>query len=170
VIEPRKALISSDLATSSVLLVKYRALAKLVEDRERHVAAGHFHLEGAERESRRRLQLRLARQFPGALAELEELNAEQVSTLIQSLRSITGGKHSVSEEERRVLKAVLHYHLALHWLMTGGAWLEALPQSVREGKGRTGASRRVGSWVREKYGLGTRSQVWIFEIGWIRGG
>ena len=169
-IEPKNARISSDLATASVLLVKYRALAKLVEDRDRYVETGCFRLEGVERETRRRSQLRLARQFPGALAELEDLSSKQVSNLLQSLRSIIEGKYIPSEEERCVLKAVLDYHLALHWLMTGGVGLETLPEGVREVKNRMGASRRVGSWVREKYGLGKRCRVWILDIGWMRGG
>ena len=133
-IEPRKVQNSSDLAISSVLLVKYRALARLVEDRENHVAMGRFRLEGTEREGRRRSQSRLARQFPGALAELEGLTIEQVSTLIQTLRSIIEGKHTLGQEEHCVLNAVFDYHCALHWLMNGGVECEALPLSVREEK------------------------------------
>ena len=169
-IEPRKAGISSDLAICSVLLIKYRALARLVEDRERYVATGRFRLEGAEREARRHSQWRVSRQFPGALAELEELTAEQVSALISTLRSIIEGKYAVSKEGRCVLNAVCDYHFALHWLMNGGRECEVLPPCVREGKGRGGSSQRVGSWVREKYGLGKRCRVWILDIGWMRGG
>ena len=169
-IEPRKSQLFSDLAAASVLLVKYRALARLVADRQRYVSAGCFQLEGVEREDRRRLQMRLARQFPGSLAELEGLCPERVSALIEGLRSILEGETSVSDEGLRVVHAVHDYHMALHVMLTGeddGA--RFLPSSIFEGRRGGGASRRVGSWVREKYGLADRCQVWIFDIGWIRG-
>ena len=170
-IERRKLSSFSDLAAASVLLIKYRALAKLVRDRERYLSVGHFKLEGPEREERRVLQLRLARQFPGSLAELEHLSETKVSDLIGGLRCIVEGQTKVDDECRSVLHAVVDYHLALHLMMVGDESVQQLmPRPLRETDERGGSSRRVGRWVREKYGLGKRCRVWIFDIGWVRGG
>ena len=169
-IEPKKPGIFSDLAAASVLTVKYRALAKLVVDRQHYVSEGRFKLEGVARANRRQSQMRLSRQFPGALAELENLSYEGVSALIAGLRSFLSGEIQISGEEQRTINAVHDYHLILHALLTdSGSETRFIPTSLLTAQSGGGASRRVGSWVREKYGLGTRCRVWIFDIGWIRG-
>lgn len=169
-IEAGKVGIFGDLAMLSTLLLKYRALQRLVEQRDSFVSRGILSLEGAERETRRLAQQRIARQFPGALAELERLDPDAVSALILNLRSYLCGEMLAPREALDVLHAVSDYHFALSWILRAdGRQHPYLPSTVSDTGHGGGASSRVGAWVREKYGLVDRCQVWKLDIRWIRG-
>ena len=169
-IEPGKLGIFNDLAALCSLVVKYRALIPLVKDRDAFVAQGQLSLEGDDRRRRRVQQIRLSRQFPGVLAELEHTKLEDVSELVALLRFYSGRQEELSDEVRRGVHLVSDYHLALRALISGESRFRSwLPDALVNSPKGEGASRRIGRWVREKYGLESQSQVWKLDIRWIRG-
>ena len=169
-IEPGKLGLFSDLAALCTLRVKYRALIPLIEDRDAYVARGRFTLEGDDRRLRRLQQMRLSKQFPGVLAELEHLTFEGASELLALFRSYSEEGAELSNDARRGLHLVSDYHFALRVVLgREDRFLRRLPDRLVTSPKGEGASRRIGRWVREKYGLGSQSQVWKLDIRWIRG-
>ena len=169
-IEPGKLGLFSDLAALCTLIVKYRALIPLIEDRDAYVARGKLTLEGDDRRRRRLQQTRLSKQFPGVLAELEHLTFEGASELLALLRSYSDQGVELSDEARRGIHLVSDYHFALRVVIAGeDRFMRRLPDRLVNAARGEGASRRIGRWVREKYGLGSQSQVWKLDIRWIRG-
>ena len=169
-IEPGKLGLFSDLAALCTLIVKYRAVIPLIEDRDAYVAQGKLTLEGDDRRRRRLQQMRLSKQFPGVLAELEHLTLEGASELLTLLRSYSDPGAELSDEARCGLHLVSDYHFALGVVLAkDNRLMRRLPDSLINAPRGEGASRRIGRWVREKYGLGSQSQVWKLDIRWIRG-
>ena len=145
-------------------------LDSLIEDRDAYVAQGKLTLEGDDRRRRRLQQMRLSKQFPGVLAELEHLTLEGASELLTLLRSYSDQGAELSDEARCGLHLVSDYHFALGVVLAkDNRLMRRLPDSLINAPRGEGASRRIGRWVREKYGLGSQSQVWKLDIRWIRG-
>ena len=145
-------------------------LDSLIEDRDAYVAQGKLTLEGDDRRRRRLQQMRLSKQFPGVLAELEHLTLEGASELLTLLRSYSDQGAELSDEARCGLHLVSDYHFALRVVLAkDNRLMRRLPDSLINAPRGEGASRRIGRWVREKYGLGSQSQVWKLDIRWIRG-
>ena len=158
-IEPGKLGLFSDLAALCTLRVKYRALIPLIEDRDAYVAQGKLTLEGDDRRRRRLQQMRLSKQFPGVLAELEHLTLEGASELLTLLRSYSDQGAELSDEARCGLHLVSDYHFALGAVLArDNRLMRRLPDRLINAPRGEGASRRIGCWVREKYGLGSQSR------------
>ena len=85
----------------------------MIEDRDAYVAQGKLTLEGDDRRRRRLQQMRLSKQFPGVLAELEHLTLEGASELLTLLRSYSDQGAELSDEARYGLHLVSDYHFAL---------------------------------------------------------
>ena len=130
-IEPGKLGLFSDLAALCTLRVKYRALIPLIEDRDAYVAQGKLTLEGDDRRRRRLQQMRLSKQFPGVLAELEHLTLEGASELLTLLRSYSDQGAELSDEARCGLHLVSDYHFALGVVLgKDNRLLRRLPDSL----------------------------------------
>ena len=169
-IEPGKLGLFGDLAALSTLVVKYRALIPLIEDRDAYVARGQLRLDGDDRRRRRLGQMRLSKQFPGILAELEHLRLNGVTELVACFRYYIDEVELLTEEIKQSIHLVNDYHFALRVVLSGEKRFQSwLPDALVNAPKGKGASRRVGRWVREKYGLESETQVWKLDIRWIRG-
>ena len=154
VIEPGKLGLFSDLAALCTLRVKYRALIALIQDRDAYVAQGKFTLEGDDRRRRRLQQMRLSKQFPGVLAELEHLTFEGASELLTLLRSYSDQGAELSDDARRGLHLVSDYHFALRVVLSKeDRLMRRLPDSLVK------CTERGGS-LPSDWSLGSR-KVWV---------
>ncbi len=162
--------IMSDPASLGYLLVKYRYLLELTQERERWMSQGYHSLKGEADIRRKRFQKRLASQFPGSLAELERLQSKRVSGLLNSLRSLSKDTLVDGFDVVVGIRVVADYHLELWRSLACSRQNRTRAERPSSRSGETaGLSRRVGRRVREKYGLGAVCQVWEFDITWIRG-
>ena len=94
--------------------------------------------KGDDRRLRRLQQMRLSKQFPGVLAELEHLTFEGASELLGLLRSYSDEGAELSNDARCGLHLVSDYHFALRVVLgREDRFLRRLPDRLvtrREGR------------------------------------
>jgi hypothetical protein len=97
---------------------KYRALLDLRRSREAYEAQGVYALTGSARAQRTKVARRLAREFPGALRELEHLDARAVQARLAAVETARRGGRAAPW-----IPVVLDFHRRLRLCLAIKRWL-----------------------------------------------
>ncbi len=117
-------------AALQALADKYRALIALRLEREALEARGVFALDGAAGRARKQRGRRLARRFPGALRELDELTVAQLEQRLAEVEAELVGAGR-GQGARRWVLVMLDFHALLVEALAIKRWLSRHARGAR---------------------------------------